>query len=98
MSAAANHFDSQSSIGSAAIAFEKPLIVSNTGGLPELVRDKRWIVPPKDAHKLANAIESCLRDPEQLRQMQNDAQKIRKEISWPAIAEQTMKVYERVLM
>lgn len=92
-----HHFDSQSGIGSAAIAFEKPLIVSDTGGLPDLVRDNRWIVPPKDAGELANAIKNCLQDPEQLQQMQKNAGRMREEFSWDAIAEKTMEVYAKML-
>ncbi len=92
-----HHFDSQSGIGSAALAFAKPLIVSNTGGLPELVRNPDYIVPPRDADKLAQAIEKALNDPDALHQMALDAQAIREASSWSGIAEKTLSIYKQLL-
>ena len=37
-------FDSQSGVGSTAVSFRKPMIVSDVGGLPDLVPDRRWVV------------------------------------------------------
>ena len=89
-----HHFDSQSGIGAAALAFSKPLIVTDTGGLPELVGDRRSVIPTGDARRLAEAMRDCLQDRAILKQMAEDAERIRKTISWPRIAEQTIKVYE----
>lgn len=48
----------QSGIVQMAYGFEKPVVVTDVGGLPEVVDDARtgYIVPPKDADELANAI------------------------------------------
>jgi glycosyltransferase involved in cell wall biosynthesis len=92
-----HHFDSQSGVGATAIAFCKPMIVTDTGGLPELVMDRRNVVPPRDVDALADAIISCLQAPARLEQMSKDAEKIGKRISWPAIAEKTHAVYQKVL-
>ena len=48
-----------------AMAMCKPVVASNTGGLPEVVvRDTGILVPPGDARALAEAVESLLNDPE----------------------------------
>ncbi|MFC1862365.1 glycosyltransferase family 4 protein [Thermodesulfobacteriota bacterium] len=92
-----HHFDAQSGVGATAIAFHKPMIVTDTGGLPELVLDPRNVVPPKDVDALANEIISCLRDSDRLDQMSKDAEKVATTISWSAIAEKTWSVYRKVL-
>lgn len=92
-----HHFDSQSGIGSAALAFEKPLIVSDTGGLPELVKDSKWVFPAGDYEALATAIAQCFSDSRYLQQMSKDSGQIRMGSSWLMIAEQTMTVYKRLL-
>ena len=91
-----HHFDSQSGIGSAALAFEKPLIVSDTGGLPELVAlQQAQIVPPKDARALADAILWALQQPQHLEQMQKNAKQVRKSTAWPHIAQETSTIYQQ---
>ncbi len=42
------YFDSQSGVGAAAIAFNIPMIVTDTGGLPDLVTDPVCVVPCGD--------------------------------------------------
>ncbi|WP_270816566.1 glycosyltransferase family 4 protein [Hungatella effluvii] len=48
----------QSGIVQIAYGFEKPVIVSNVGGLPEVVEDGKtgYIIPPKDPDKISDAI------------------------------------------
>ena len=41
-----HRFDSQSGIGSTAVSFRKPLIVTEVGGLPDLVKNQQYVVPP----------------------------------------------------
>ncbi len=91
------HFDSQSGIGATAISFRKPMIVSNTGGLPDLVSDSNYIVTPGDATALANSILLCLNSPEKLNKMKMDAKKTAEKISWDFIAEKTYDVYEQMI-
>ena len=55
-------FDSQSGVGATAIGFKKPLIVTETGGLPELVIDQKNAVPPGDAKALSERIVFCLKN------------------------------------
>jgi glycosyltransferase involved in cell wall biosynthesis len=92
-----HHFDSQSGVGAIAVSFRKPMIVSNIGGLPELVCDPRSIVPPRDEDELGKAIICCLSNPDQLKSMENDAKLVAEKIAWPAIAKKTLSVYKSLL-
>ncbi len=92
-----HHFDSQSGVGATAVSFRKPMIVSQIGGLPELVLDRRAVVPPKNPDALAAAVCDCLRAPERLAKMAGDADVVAQKISWASIANQTTRLYEKVL-
>ncbi len=61
-----------------AMAAGVPVIASNIGGLPELVRDGETgvLVPPRDAHALANSIEMLYSDPSRARALGAHAQEI----------------------
>ena len=54
----------QSGVIMSAFAFNKPVIATNVGGLPEMVVNGRHgiIVPPKDSKKLCEAIDALLDD------------------------------------
>lgn len=93
-----HHFDSQSGIGSTAVAFRKPLIVTEVGGLPDLVKNQHYVVPPGNADILAQRIIECLTDQRQLAAMAADAEKTAAEISWPSIAEKTLAVYDQMIV
>lgn len=92
-----HHFDAQSGIGATALAFEKPMIVSDTGGLPEFVGDPFYVVPPKDTQALAEKMSVCLSDPGRLANMSKDSRMIADRISWKAIAAMTLSVYQDVI-
>jgi glycosyltransferase involved in cell wall biosynthesis len=91
-----HHFDSQSGVGSSAIAFRKPMIVSNVGGLPDLVKDPRWVVPPADSQALASAALAFLKDPSLPAEMAAAADAIAAELDWAPIAKRTWAVYRRL--
>jgi glycosyltransferase involved in cell wall biosynthesis len=93
-----HHFDSQSGVGAAALAFHKPLIVTDTGGLPEFVTDRFYVVPPKDSASLSEKIISCLNDPLRLAEMSEGSARIAREISWHSIALKTLSVYRNVVL
>jgi glycosyltransferase involved in cell wall biosynthesis len=90
------HFDGQSGAGLAAMAFGKPMIVSDVGGLPELVSDPRCVVPPNDADALAGRIAECLKDPHRLARMRDDAAELARSFSWDRIAEESVALYKSV--
>jgi len=90
------HFDSQSGVGATAVSFRKPLIVSDTGGLPDLVENKGYIVPPGDPGALSCAVLKALKSPGELSKMARDADASARDMSWESIAEKTYAVYDRV--
>jgi glycosyltransferase involved in cell wall biosynthesis len=87
------HFDAQSGAALTALAFEKPLIVSDAGGLPDLVADRRFVVAPGDADALAEAMRIALADPEERRRMTEASARAARMHSWEDIARETLKVY-----
>ena len=60
-----------------ASAFEKPVIASNTGGIPETMEDQKTgiLVPVKNVQKLADAIIYLLRNPEAGKNMGREGRK-----------------------
>ena len=92
-----HRFDAQSGVGATALSFRKPMIVTNVGGLPELVEDQRFVVPPKDPSALAQAMFLCLKDPAQLQRMSDHAETLAAKLTWPTIAKKTWAVYRKVL-
>lgn len=87
------HFDSQSGVGSTAVAFRTPMIVSAVGGLPELVKNNRWVVPPGDSQVLAQTMSDCLSNPEELEKMVQQLDSVSSELDWRNIAGLTFRLY-----
>lgn len=92
----------QSAVVLTAYAFDKPVIATNVGGLPEYVDGGRTgeLVPPRNPAMLAGAILRMLRqldrDP-QARDAYRQAirHKCQTDLSWETIADQTLAVYEK---
>ncbi|MCC6019396.1 MAG: glycosyltransferase family 4 protein [Candidatus Verstraetearchaeota archaeon] len=82
-----------------ACSFGKPVVATNIGELPILVRNAGCglVVPPEDPKALAEAIVKLLKDDELREQMGRNALKKAEELSWDNIAKMHMKVYEEVL-
>ncbi len=92
-----HHFDSQSGVGATAISFRKPIIVTDVGGLSDLVGDERFIVQPKDHVALAEATVLCLNDPLIMESMIQNTETAAAKLSWSSIAKKTMQVYKHAL-
>lgn len=90
------HFDAQSGVGTRALPFGRPLIVTNTGGLPDLVLDPEAVVPAGDAAALARAMARVLGDQELRDQMSVDSLAMAAALGWDGIAERTEEVYRQV--
>ena len=74
-----------------------PLIASDAGGIPDIVRDGRTgiLVPPGDAGGLACAIEDLARDPERAADLGRAARRdVRERFAWPAIIRRLADLYE----
>ncbi len=90
----------QSGVLMAALAAGRPVVVTDTGGLPEIVENGKtgFVVPPRDAGALADAIGRILERPEMAAQMGRRASEhARSEFSWENIAAQTVDLYQRVV-
>jgi glycosyltransferase involved in cell wall biosynthesis len=76
-------------------------VVSTTAGaLPEVVehRETGWLVPPADAHALAEAIQRLMADPESRARMgAAGRQRMVQRFTWRETARKTVALYEEVL-
>lgn len=90
----------QSGVAACALGVGRPVIATNVGGLPEMVRDGKSgiLVPPKDAAAVAAAIRCLIEKPDLARSMAASALKLAEgELSWREIALKTSHVYERAV-
>jgi len=90
-------FGAQSGPGNIALAFEKPLIVADVGGLPELVGNPEAIFEAGNVPALTRAIERCVGDPKVLASLALDSARLRERFSWRKIAEATLRIYQELL-
>jgi glycosyltransferase involved in cell wall biosynthesis len=90
-------FEAQSGVGATALSFRKPMIVSAVGGLPDLVADARYVVPPGDVSALAERMLDCLQNPLELARMSSDAAAAAESMSWTSIARKTWMIYALLL-
>jgi glycosyltransferase involved in cell wall biosynthesis len=87
---------SQSGVIPLAYTFQKPVVATTVGGLPEQVDDSRtgYLVPPADPHALARAILTLLQDREHRRELgANGKRKIDTECCPAVVAGKTLDVY-----
>lgn len=91
---------SQSGVGSLAKGYRRPLLVSDAGGLPELVADGSGVVAAAgDAPALADAATALLGDRERLERLAAAAAAgVAAESGWDAVAVTTIDAYERHLL
>jgi glycosyltransferase involved in cell wall biosynthesis len=91
---------SQSGVTAVAYAFGKPVVATTVGGIPEVVEHggTGYLVPPRDARSLADAIVTLLQDHPLRRRMGRRAlAKSQSEFSWSGIAAKTMQAYQQAL-
>ena len=80
-----------------AMAYSRPVVCTNVGGLPEVVGDGGIMVPPKDPKALADAINALWRD-EALRKSLSAKARSRAELfTWDKQAKDLEAVYLQVL-
>jgi glycosyltransferase involved in cell wall biosynthesis len=83
-----------------ALAVGTPVVATAIGGSPEVIRDGETgrLVPPNDAHALAGAIASMLRDPPRARAMARAGQTfVRERLSLDAQMAVTTGVYRALI-
>lgn len=78
----------------------KPVIVSNVGGLPEVVEDgvSGFVVPPRDPQKTAEDIEKLVLDKNLREQIgQNGRERVKKLYNWDDNVKQMINIYEELI-
>jgi glycosyltransferase involved in cell wall biosynthesis len=88
-------FDTHGGVAALALSFNKPMIVTDVGGLPEYVKDNRIISKPDNAKELAQKIINTLNDKTFLKKLLKDSKELSKELSWDKIADLTIEVYNK---
>ncbi len=83
-----------------ACACSKPVVVSNVGGLPEIVEDgvNGFVVPPRNPEKTAEAIEKLILNPELRNRMgQAGRKKVELYYDWDKNVRQMVNIYNAML-
>jgi glycosyltransferase involved in cell wall biosynthesis len=91
--------EGHSGVLTVAYSFGKPVVTTNVGEFPMLVRDAGCglAVPPENPEALAEAIITLLRDEGLRKKMGGNALKMAEKLSWDNIAKMHMKLYEEAL-
>ena len=87
---------SQSGVLHLAYAFSRPVIVTRTGGLPEVVDEGHsgFVVPPGDVDALAERLEQLIRDPDSCTEMGRHARELATtRYAWDGIARDNAALY-----
>ena len=91
----------QSGVVMSAFAFNKPIIATNVGGLPEQVEHNKYglIVPPCDVEALAKAMIHLLSHPEKLQEYADNIERDYSEgpKSWKEIAKGLLTIYQEIV-
>lgn len=90
----------QSGVLQTAYGFEKPVVATAVGGLPDVVENGKtgYLVPPQDAEAIAEATVGILQNGDLQTQMSSRIRHlVATKYSWTAIAKQTCEVYRTVL-
>jgi glycosyltransferase involved in cell wall biosynthesis len=91
---------SQSGVAALAYGMGTPVIASEIGGLPEVVRHEQdgLLVPPGNVRALADAIIRLLKDRPLQEQMRQAALvRCQQDLNWSNIAKQTVEIYHKAI-
>jgi glycosyltransferase involved in cell wall biosynthesis len=83
-----------------AMMAEKPVVASNTGGLPEIVVDGQtgFLVPPGDAAGFADAIQALFAHPERAAAMgHRGRERAERHFTWTRTADEYLSAYRQAL-
>lgn len=90
-------FQAQSGLASLALTFGKPLIVSDAGGLSDMVINKNMVFKQKDWHALADKIIHVLSNSRLKQSLENDSRILAKKYSWTNTASSVVELYSCLL-
>lgn len=90
----------QSGVAAMALGYERPVVASKVGSIPEMVRDgvNGYLVPPKDLERLVEALIRLIEDQSvSVKMADNAAMLCNGENSWHVLAGKTVSVYEKAI-
>jgi 2-deoxystreptamine N-acetyl-D-glucosaminyltransferase/2-deoxystreptamine glucosyltransferase len=92
-------YEEMGSVLTEAMAAGLPVVASDVGGIPEVVRDGETglLVPPGDVGALAAALDRLVGDPALRARLAAGARARAPDYAWPALAERVAAVYEAAL-
>jgi glycosyltransferase involved in cell wall biosynthesis len=76
-----------------AMSHGRPIVACRVGGLPDVVQDAGFLVPPKDANALAAGVNRLLSDAGKRRELGHRAQQLSRDYSWEKAAEDMERIY-----
>ena len=85
-------FEASSAAAADGISHSKAIVITNVGGLPDLVKDKNVIAKPNNVEDLADKIIYSLRNINKLEKQSKD---IAQKFLWKDVAKKTGEVYRR---
>jgi glycosyltransferase involved in cell wall biosynthesis len=91
----------QSAVAAMALGYGRPVIASAVGSIPELVQHgvNGLLTPPRNVTSLKAALEAVITDDQLVTRLSAGARRLRDgPLSWRAIAEQTLAVYDRLVI
>jgi glycosyltransferase involved in cell wall biosynthesis len=91
--------ESFGNVGLEAIAVGVPVVASNVGGVPDIVRNGEVgiLVPPRDPAKLADSLITLLEDSDLRERMGSAGRALAQDYSWDNNAASTERIYEGLL-
>ena len=87
-------FEAQSGVGSISVSFGKPLLVSDAGGLPDLV-DGKYVFKAGNIDDMSKKIVDVFKN-DMLGEMRKQATSKKKELSWDTIISKTVEIYKKL--
>lgn len=90
------HFDAQSAAACVALAYGKAIVVTDTGGLPDLAAVNA-VVPANDPARLAGVLLRALTEPLWRGELEAHARATAARMSWPEVAATTAELYSRLV-
>ncbi len=84
----------QSGVAQIAFHFDKPVVVTNVGGLSEVVPDGKvgMVVPPANQTALQDAVLGLINDPARLSQMSKNVKEHKKQFAWSHFADKVLQM------
>jgi glycosyltransferase involved in cell wall biosynthesis len=81
-----------------AMASGLPVIVTDTGGTKELVKEENGLVVPwADTDALANALASLLESPDRMRSMGQNSRRVSMQFDWKQFTRRHVALFSRVV-